>query len=407
MFMESDAELPARPGLSGMGFVPGSTAPHASALPSRTVDGGGRAGLLRHLKARARDAVVLSMAIAAIDCLRALPVLQDRVVLFPRLPIEIFLHALPEALVMIFAITLALEARARARGVRRFLLVAAALAGALVLVGAWRALATVHASLAIDFVVASPEAHFVYVLWKWTMLGPALAIFYLLKEREAALARHARDAELRRLRAQRTVMQAQLEVIQARVEPGFLFDALEGIGILYRTAPEAGDDAIDDLITYLRSALPQMRGGLSTITREIELARAWAGVLGNRREQGFKVEATVRSSLLDAPIPPMILLPLVQALLAPQALASRRSLSLRAQPDGGAASIVVAVSGGAAPASWATGGPEAPSATLAACFADAASLRVGSEGDRHWAEVRLPLDGLGAPSARAPSRASA
>ncbi|MCY7317815.1 MAG: histidine kinase, partial [Ramlibacter sp.] len=70
---------------------------------------------------------------------------------------------------------------------------------------------------------------------------------------------------------ERQLVQARLRVLQAQVEPHFLFNTLAAVDYLIETEPPRASRMQKALITYLRGALPQMRQESSTLGREIRL----------------------------------------------------------------------------------------------------------------------------------------
>jgi LytS/YehU family sensor histidine kinase len=104
---------------------------------------------------------------------------------------------------------------------------------------------------------------------------------------------------------------------------------------------------LDDLITYLRAALPQLREPSSTLEREAALARAYLGILqvgvGERLSFSFDVPEPLR----DARIPAMLLLPLIQhALARGTAPGASRMLSVTAVAAGTHLRVAVATNDG-------------------------------------------------------------
>ena len=76
-------------------------------------------------------------------------------------------------------------------------------------------------------------------------------------------ARHAADrmraAELERAKSRRRTLESRLQAMQARVEPQFLFNTLAQVRQLYERDPATAGKMLDDLIAYLRAALPHLR----------------------------------------------------------------------------------------------------------------------------------------------------
>jgi sensor histidine kinase YesM len=134
-----------------------------------------------------------------------------------------------------------------------------------------------------------------------------------------ALHAHAQraDDEARRLREaqrelERQADEAQLQLLQAQIEPHFLFNTLANVRRLYRKQPQAGADAIDNLMTYLRAALPGVRRTVSTLADEFELAQAYLELFKVRMGARLRFKLDLPPELRRQPFPPMVLVTLVE-----------------------------------------------------------------------------------------------
>ena len=76
---------------------------------------------------------------------------------------------------------------------------------------------------------------------------------------------------------------------------------------------------LDELIAFLRAALPRLRNASSSVPREAELARAYARLqaLAGAFDAGMTLE--VSADLMDARFPPGVLLPLLDDALRTRA----------------------------------------------------------------------------------------
>ncbi len=111
---------------------------------------------------------------------------------------------------------------------------------------------------------------------------------------------------------ERQLVQARLQVLQAQVEPHFLFNTLAAVDYLIETEPPRASRMQKALITYLRGALPQMRQESSTVGRELRLIRSFLELIKMRIEDRLEVEIAVPEGLESADFPPMMLQSLVE-----------------------------------------------------------------------------------------------
>jgi LytS/YehU family sensor histidine kinase len=163
---------------------------------------------------------------------------------------------------------------------------------------------TQHAEIGIGFVL--------YVFFDLLMLGGA-AVWVMNDRRRAQRERdrmHA--AELGRVAAAKRSVESDLQAMQARVEPQFLFNTLAQVKRLYEQSAARGEQMLDELIAYLRAAMPKMRDTSSTVGQEMELVRAYLGIVRLRLGErlAFAIEP-LEASVAAARLPPMMLLPLV------------------------------------------------------------------------------------------------
>ena len=147
---------------------------------------------------------------------------------------------------------------------------------------------------------------------RYALLGGLFtAVYVYLRGADESTAR-ARQAELDRAAFDQHIDEARLQVLQAQIEPHFLFNTLSTVRRLYRTAPGSAVAMLDNLMRYLTVALPQMRVSDSTLGRETKLARAYLAIQQIRMGTRLAFEIDVPAALDRARMPPMMLLTLAE-----------------------------------------------------------------------------------------------
>lgn len=144
------------------------------------------------------------------------------------------------------------------------------------------------------------------------------ATVWLILDRRRALRARERlhVAEQQRILAERESLQSDLQALQARVEPRFLFGTLARVRALCREDPSRGIRMLDDLIAYLRAAMPRMRDSSSTLAQEVELARAWLDIVRRDAGEPMRIWIDIPPGVGDTRMPPMTVLPLVEQAIA-------------------------------------------------------------------------------------------
>jgi len=148
------------------------------------------------------------------------------------------------------------------------------------------------------------------------LLVGGLATFVHVNRRTALTARRRQHAaERARALARRHTLESQLQALQARVEPVFLFDTLTRIRALYREDGAVAGAMLEDLTAYLRAALPHMRESTSTVEQETTLVRSWLDIV-RRAHPDWRVRFRIAEEARPLRLPALVLLPLVQQAVA-------------------------------------------------------------------------------------------
>ena len=153
---------------------------------------------------------------------------------------------------------------------------------------------------------------FVFNLLAAFITGYALGLMFYVKRREtrAAAAMHKAEAERHLLSKQ--AVEAELKLMQAQVEPHFLFNTLASVHYLTETDPPKATALLGHLIDYLRAALPELRARSSTLGREFALANAYLRILEMRLAPRLRFAIDLPPALRDHPFPPNLLISLVE-----------------------------------------------------------------------------------------------
>lgn len=145
--------------------------------------------------------------------------------------------------------------------------------------------------------------------------GLGMSIYAYWRVTQRAM-RRAQAAETDRVRDEQRVQTARLLALQSRVEPQLLFDSLGRIGELHVRQPQAADALLADLIALLRAVLPGAKVDNSTVDREFALVEAWLRVTRDPTGGVARVLLRMTPDARPAGIAPMLVLPLLRAVLA-------------------------------------------------------------------------------------------
>ena len=104
-------------------------------------------------------------------------------------------------------------------------------------------------------------------------------------------------------------------VLQAQVEPHFLFNTLASVHSLIRQDPARAEATLEALVDHLRVTLPKLRtevGAHSSLAEQLEVCRSYLTVMKVRMGSRFSFLIDVDPVLQRHPYPPLLLISLVE-----------------------------------------------------------------------------------------------
>lgn len=112
--------------------------------------------------------------------------------------------------------------------------------------------------------------------------------------------------------AQRAATEAELRVLQAQVEPHFLFNTLANLDALIALDPKQARVLLGHLNRYLRNSLNHSRSEATTLGDEVEQLRAYLGIMEIRLPDRLQTLIDCPPECAEFPLAPMLLQPLVE-----------------------------------------------------------------------------------------------
>jgi signal transduction histidine kinase len=146
-------------------------------------------------------------------------------------------------------------------------------------------------------------------------VGPLYLLFFVQLHFRTLSWQSRVDAANERAKAADTARQlaeARLAVLQAQIEPHFLFNTLATVEYLQKSDPDKAAELLGQLNRYLRLAMPSMRQLSSTLGREFELTDAYLQIARLRTGGRLVVEVELPQALADVEFPPLVVQTLVE-----------------------------------------------------------------------------------------------
>jgi len=150
----------------------------------------------------------------------------------------------------------------------------------------------------------------------FTFLGmlqaPWIAVAALLKQIKNEALTQSLAFNLERSRYEKQAVETRLRLLQAQVEPHFLFNTLANVRELVITGSPNAPKVLNSLIAYLRAAVPRLNQPMASMGQELDLVRAYLEVMHMRMPDRLQFTLHADESARALRCPPMTLLTLVE-----------------------------------------------------------------------------------------------
>ncbi len=244
-------------------------------------------------------------------------------------------------------------------------------------IAAWKV-----ASLTLLPLVAGTEERFVFSnLCISALISPLLLRYFWVQNQWRAQVRAEGEA--------------RYQALHARIRPHFLFNSLNSVAALIATRPVEAERMVEDLSDLFRVTLGQHRR-LAPLAEEVELILAYLRIEQVRLGDKLKVEWEVAKDVLDIPIPPLTLQPLVENAIVHGVARCKDGGLIRIALHRMGDELLVQIENPLAPVAD-TAPPGSRTAVrniaqrLGLIYGERATLAVGHEGDVFRATLRIPV----------------
>ncbi len=211
------------------------------------------------------------------------------------------------------------------------------------------------------------------------LLGAAmLRYFYVLAQWQARLA---------------AVTRAQVEALQARIRPHFLFNSMNTVAALIRVDPAAAERTVEDLCELFRAALGPHDIGDGTLGEELALVDRYLAIEQLRLGPRLRIRRELDDLPADFPLPRLLLQPLVENAVRHgiQPLRGGGEVILRGERDGNGIHIEIINPLPAGPSITGNGhGLDSVRRRVAFRYGPQASVEVTPQGNRFAVLLQLP-----------------
>jgi signal transduction histidine kinase len=116
----------------------------------------------------------------------------------------------------------------------------------------------------------------------------------------------------RAIEAEKRETEARLQLLQAQIEPHFLFNTLAGVISLIDHEPARAKTTLQAFTDYLRSSMGQLRNDRNPLGQELEMVENYLRVAHARMEVRLSYRIDADAAARGVAVPPLLLQPLVE-----------------------------------------------------------------------------------------------
>ena len=159
---------------------------------------------------------------------------------------------------------------------------------------------------------ASDPAHQWRVLAGSLLLAISATAFFVFYYRSESYHADLQNERRRAAEALQAETAAKLALLQAQIEPHFLFNTLANAQSVIESDPQVAKSILEHLNQYLRVSLGRTRRASSTLGDEINLVSALLAISALRLGERLHYSISAPEPLKAAELPPLLLQPLVE-----------------------------------------------------------------------------------------------
>ena len=159
---------------------------------------------------------------------------------------------------------------------------------------------------------AQEFAFLIKILVGSILFGSVIHYFFSIREKASVAETMAQEERIRRLTTEKQAIETSLRLLQAQIEPHFLFNTLSNVLSLLDGDSEKGKAMLSDLTHYLRASLATSRNENSRIGQELALIEDYLKIFKVRMGERLHFQIDVPDEIRDRPFAPMLIQPLVE-----------------------------------------------------------------------------------------------
>jgi hypothetical protein len=120
------------------------------------------------------------------------------------------------------------------------------------------------------------------------------------------------EEKIKRLEVEKSVIEAELRLVQSQMEPHFLFNTLANVRSLIDTDPRKAGDMLETFVAFLRTSLRTGRERTAPLSQELDVVKSYLDLFTMRMGERLRYKIDLPDALRGVRIPPLLIQPLVE-----------------------------------------------------------------------------------------------
>ncbi len=144
------------------------------------------------------------------------------------------------------------------------------------------------------------------------VFGAPIIYFFISREQLIESEKQIQQEKIQRLTMEKEAAMTTLRLLQAQIEPHFLFNTLSNVIALFDIDMEKAKHMLIDINEYLRICLERTRQEMITLDQELGLVRKYLDIFKIRMGERLSYKIDDRTGSEEIAFPPLIIQPLVE-----------------------------------------------------------------------------------------------
>ncbi len=144
------------------------------------------------------------------------------------------------------------------------------------------------------------------------IIGCVVSYYFYLIARQREISNQLTLEKLKQAEYERALTENNLKILQAQIEPHFLFNTLSNVIGLIDQRPDDARKMLEHFTHYLRASLSRTREPNTTLEDEMTIVNAYLSIQKIRMGERLNYKITVDETLNATPFPPLLIQPLVE-----------------------------------------------------------------------------------------------